>query len=268
MSSNDEKTDDAPWEAAPEMAPNDWEFAAAAIELALLGSAGGSLLPLPHELAKRISRDAPAHLPRISSTQPKPAVQRLDRGTAGRSRLSMAGWWTASCLAGVLLWQWSAAQRITAPPLGGGAPPTLADRREKLLANDPEAVTVAWNKPGDDPAIHSGTGDQKTAGGLGDVVWSQATQKGFMRFRGLEANDPNVSQYQLWIFDAQRDEAYPVDGGVFDVPAQSDGDIVVQIDPRLPVSRATAFAVTVEKPGGVVVSSRKRLPLLAAVPSR
>jgi hypothetical protein len=29
--------------------------------------------------------------------------------------------------------------------------------------------------------------------------------------------------------------------------------------------RATAFAITVEKPGGVVVSSRKRLPLLAAV---
>jgi hypothetical protein len=61
------------------------------------------------------------------------------------------------------------------------------------------------------------------------------------------------------------DRQYPVDGGVFDVP-KADGDVVVRIDPRLPVSRATAFAVTVEEPGGVVVSSRDRLPLLAAVP--
>ncbi len=268
MSSNHEITDDAPWEAAPEMASNDWELAAAAIELALLGRAGGSLPPLPSELAKRIRRDAPAHLPRISVIQPKPDVQRRGRGTAARSRLAMAGWWMAACLAGVLLWQWSAAPRIAAPPLDGGAPPTLAERREKLLANDPEPVTVAWKKAGDDPTINSGKDDAKTAGDLGDVVWSQATQEGFMRFRGLEANDPTVSQYQLWIFDAQRDEAYPVDGGVFDVPVQGAGDIVVQIDPRLTVSRATAFAVTVEKPGGVVVSSRKRLPLLAAVPSR
>jgi anti-sigma-K factor RskA len=75
-----------------------------------------------------------------------------------------------------------------------------------------------------------------------------------------------VAQYQLWIFDAERNEAYPVDGGVFDVPAKSDGDVVIKIDPRIPVSRATAFAITVERPGGVVVSSRERLPLLAALP--
>ncbi|MEX0688943.1 MAG: hypothetical protein WD072_09785 [Pirellulales bacterium] len=36
--------------------------------------------------------------------------------------------------------------------------------------------------------------------------------------------------------------------------------------PRLVVSRAIAFAVTVEQPGCVVVSSRSRLPLLAALP--
>jgi hypothetical protein len=70
----------------------------------------------------------------------------------------------------------------------------------------------------------------------------------------------------LWIFDADRDPAHPVDGGVFDVPAGADGDVVVRIDPRLPIGRATAFAITVERPGGVVVSSRKRLPLLAALP--
>ena len=87
-----------------------------------------------------------------------------------------------------------------------------------------------------------------------------------MRFRGLAANDPSKAQYQLWIFDAERPEAYPVDGGVFDVPESAGGDVVVRIEPRLPISQATAFAITVEQPGGVVVSSRERLPLLAALP--
>jgi anti-sigma-K factor RskA len=165
----------------------------------------------------------------------------------------------------VLAWQWSGASRIAAPLNGDGKPPVLAELRGKLLAEDPEAVTVAWKKAGDDPAIVAGEADLESVGALGDVVWSSARQQGYMRFRGLAANDPNVAQYQLWIFDAERDEAYPVDGGVFDVPAAG-GDVVVRIDPRLRVSRATAFAITVEKPGGVVVSSRKRLPLLAAVP--
>jgi hypothetical protein len=75
-----------------------------------------------------------------------------------------------------------------------------------------------------------------------------------------------VAQYQLWIFDAERNEAYPVDGGVFDVLDGATDDVVVRIDPRLPVRRATAFAITVEQPGGVVVSTRERLPLLAALP--
>jgi anti-sigma-K factor RskA len=135
-----------------------------------------------------------------------------------------------------------------------------------LLAQDPDAVTVPWKKAGDDPAIVAAQADLESVEGLGDVVWSPTRQQGYMRFRGLAANDPAVAQYQLWIFDAERDAAYPVDGGVFDVPADAAGDVVVRIDPRLPVSRATAFAITVEKPGGVVVSSRKRLPLLAAVP--
>jgi hypothetical protein len=44
------------------------------------------------------------------------------------------------------------------------------------------------------------------------------SRPGVMRLRGLLANDPAVAQYQLWIFDAERDDRFPVDGGVFDVP--------------------------------------------------
>lgn len=266
MSSFQSEHDDAPWEALPGSDQTDWEVAAAAYELAILGRNGGPLPALPAELGTRIAREAAAHMPPIAALEAGPAADGRRNSSADRSRLALLGWFTAACLAGVLVWQGSAASRIAAPPGGSGKPPSLAERREKLLADDPEVVTVAWKKAGDDPAIIAGKDDLEAVGGLGDVVWSPTRQQGFMRFRGLAANDPTTAQYQLWIFDAERDEAYPVDGGVFNVPAVDDGDVVVRIDPRLSVSRATAFAITVEKPGGVVVSSRKRLPLLAAVP--
>jgi anti-sigma-K factor RskA len=86
-----------------------------------------------------------------------------------------------------------------------------------------------------------------------------------MLFRGLKSNDPSQSQYQLWIFDANRDDRYPVDGGVFDIPAGGTGEIIVPISARLNIDKVTLFAITVERPGGVVVSDRSRLPLLAKV---
>jgi len=85
-----------------------------------------------------------------------------------------------------------------------------------------------------------------------------------MRFQSLAVNDATKRQYQLWIFDAARDQRFPVDGGVFDIDA-STGDVVVPISPKIKVSKATLFAVTVEKPGGVVVSKRERIVLTAKV---
>jgi len=250
---------------APGTAPGGWELAAAAVELAMLSRGGSPLGALPAELAARLRRDAPMHLPRAIAVEARPEARsgggRLDT-SARQSWLPAAGWWAAACLAGVLLWQWSGLQRA---PVAPAAAPSLAELRGRLLAEDPAAVTVAWKKAGDDPAVVADQAALETAGGLGDVVWSPTRQQGYMRFRGLAANDRAKAQYQLWIFDAERNEAYPVDGGVFDVPAKSDGDVVIKIDPRLPVSRATAFAITVEQPGGVVVSSRERLPLLAAL---
>ena len=85
-----------------------------------------------------------------------------------------------------------------------------------------------------------------------------------MRFRGLAPNDPTERQYQLWIFDPSRSdwEAEPVDGGVFDVGAG--GEVVVPIDAKLAVAETALFAVTLEVPGGVVVSDRERLVLTAS----
>lgn len=129
-------------------------------------------------------------------------------------------------------------------------PPT----REDLLAL-PGTVRLDWK----------GTKDPAAKEAAGDVVWHSGVQRGYMRFRGLTPNDPKVAQYQLWIFDAERDERYPVDGGVFDVGP--DGEVVVPIEAKLPVGKAKLFAITVEKPGGVVVSKRERIVLTAAPPS-
>ena len=89
-----------------------------------------------------------------------------------------------------------------------------------------------------------------------------SAQKGYMRFRGLAKNDPRVAQYQLWIFDKTRDDTYPVDGGVFDVDKDT-GDVIVPIRAKINVNEATLFAVTIERPGGVVVSKRERIVVTA-----
>lgn len=142
------------------------------------------------------------------------------------------------------------------PNLGDLSP---FDLRSELLAaakREPGSVFQAdWTKT-EDPAAKAASGK---------VIWSDKLQRGVMEISGLEANDPKQNQYQLWIFDADRPEATPVDGGVFDIPA-GQKEVVVPIDARLPITKATLFAITVEKPGGVVVSDRKRLPLLAPVP--
>jgi hypothetical protein len=77
------------------------------------------------------------------------------------------------------------------------------------------------------------------------VVWSPSAQRGFMRFGGLPPNDPTKTQYQLWIFDRQRDQALPVDGGVFDVT--STGEVIIPITGKLRVSRGEHIAVIVAR---------------------
>ncbi|MCC6234948.1 MAG: anti-sigma factor [Verrucomicrobiales bacterium] len=103
-------------------------------------------------------------------------------------------------------------------------------------------------------------GQDRYSGLDAEVVWSGERQDGFLRLRGLPANDPTLSQYQLWIVDPGRDEL-PVDGGVFDIPVGSD-EALVRFRPRLPIRAATAFVITREIPGGVV---RSRNPAPVAI---
>nr|WP_240900861.1 anti-sigma factor [Thioalkalivibrio sp. XN8] len=124
-----------------------------------------------------------------------------------------------------------------------------------------EMLAELQGRPGTRVISWSATEDPAAAGADGAVIWNGETQAGVMRFEGLQPNDPAEWQYQLWIFDAERDERFPVDGGVFDVSA--DGETLVPIRASLPVGKAVLFAITVEQPGGVVVSSRERIALVA-----
>ncbi|MCB1624066.1 MAG: anti-sigma factor [Pseudomonadales bacterium] len=130
--------------------------------------------------------------------------------------------------------------------------PSIEEAARNLRAQRFNLVR-AW-RAGTDPAGRAVTGD---------VVWDGNGQQGFARFIGLPQNDPTREQYQLWIFDASRDERFPVDGGVFNV--DKDGTVVVKIDPKVRVNSPTMFAVTVEQPGGVVVSDRSRLVATAPI---
>lgn len=138
--------------------------------------------------------------------------------------------------------------------LPSAKPPTPETARAELLAKAGSKVT-AWTT----------TKDATAQGASGDVVWNASEQRGYMRFRGLATNDRNAFVYQLWIFDKNRDDKFPVDGGVFDVDASvnSQGDVIVPIKAALPVQEVALFAVTVEKPGGVVVSKRERIVVTA-----
>ncbi len=134
--------------------------------------------------------------------------------------------------------------------------PSIAELHDQFVSVQPaDLVDVSWTSTDPNATIE------------GSVLFSSELQEGYMTFKGLPINDPKVEQYQLWIFDRVRDEKYPVDGGVFDIAAANKRTIV-KINPKINVTEATLFAITIEKPGGVVVSDRSRLPLLAKVAAK
>ena len=83
-----------------------------------------------------------------------------------------------------------------------------------------------------------------------------------MLLTGMPVNNPESSQYQLWLVDAERD-SNPVDGGVFDIPP-GESTVIIPIDAKLAVNNPAAFAITREKPGGVVVSKGPLLVVASA----
>jgi hypothetical protein len=96
-------------------------------------------------------------------------------------------------------------------------------------------------------------------GAQGRVLWSPELQRGVVIVSGLAANDASATQYQLWIRDGQR-EGPPVPGPVFDVEGD---EVSVMFDAVLVIGEPSAFLITVERPGGVVVSTQDRVVMVA-----
>lgn len=222
----------------------------AAALTAALHAASGDTSTLPASLADRIVADGREQLRRANAPAGVPSPLVVVRPTRTLRVMAVTGWLAAA--AALALW-------VRTPPVATSADmavvteqPSLATLRASLLA-DSTSIRRAWQE----------STDPSARGVTGEIVWNDTQQRGVMRFVGLALNDPRLAQYQLWIIDAERDARYPVDGGVFDV--NSDGEVLVAVTARIPVGRPTLFAITLERPGGVVVSTRERLVLAAAV---
>lgn len=211
------------------------ELAAAALDVAFSPTQHPEL---PAALRAKLVARGEAFSAERKATQ-KRGEMRAIGGEAPRGNRSVAWWVAAAAVVLALIGWW--------PKLAGILNGDVADRRAELLARENTLRVDA-----------KGTELAKDA--VGDVVWSNAAQQGFLRVTGLPANDPSVQQYQLWIFDEAQE--HPIDGGVFDV---SGGELLMPINAKLRVARPKLFAVTLEKPGGVVVSDQKRIALVAAL---
>jgi anti-sigma-K factor RskA len=170
-----------------------------------------------------------------------------------RSNWSWLGWAFASVACIALAFNWSTTN-VNAPPQNPVIEALNASQlRQRLIDTDKNVIKLDWAK-----------GNVKDLAEVsGDLVWSDTKQAGYMRFKGLPINDKLKETYQLWIFDETQDEKTPIDGGVFDV--NSDGETIVPITAKLKVKNPKLFAVTVEKPGGTVVSKREKIPVLAKI---
>jgi len=227
------------------------ELERTAVAVAMVFDSQQKAEPLPDKLHKKLIFDADRYFAN-QSMEPSSPASNLEhdvvqaRGEETLNRREAFAWLglAAALLLAVTLWVSSPSDVVRTA--------SVEQQRERLIEEADDVLQVSWTA-GKTPFQEDVSGD---------VLWSNAKQAGFMRFKGMPVNDPSVEQYQLWIVDPKRDEQ-PIDGGVFDIG--SSGEVVIPIDSKLRVIAPDAFAVTIEQPGGVVVSSQERLPLLAVV---
>lgn len=168
--------------------------------------------------------------------------------------LAMFGGWIAAAACLVVAVVLSTPSKTVATP---------ADQLASLLEADPNVSKAGWLSIDQVPPLNASAPHRFDEGITGEIVWSESRDEGYMVLSGIAENDPQDWVYQLWIFDKTRDDGglaqRPVDGGVFDFASakrDESGNVIVPIDAKLPVGEAFLFAVTVEEPGGVVVSDR------------
>lgn len=223
------------------------ELAAAAATAAM---AADQCAPMPTDVANRIRARLIDPTVRASSSPPPLDPEREPDTASGVGRL---GWFAAAAAILIAAFAWF-------PPSGERQPASGSAIFARLAASasSQRAPWSLWPRNEANPnAIEVAFSNAVS----GEVLWNEQAQEGVMVFENLPANDPASVQYQLWIIVP--DQKHPIDGGVFDV-ATTTGKAYVRIDPKLPVHGAIAFAITMEKPGGVVVSDQDRRVVVAA----
>jgi hypothetical protein len=225
------------------------ELAAASIQL--LGTKDEQM---PAYLMKSIEDE-------FSRLYPKQAgATRIDRAKDEQSftifDFKWLGWSLAGAFGAMLLFNTLSNQVSFEAERGAPVVATVEQQFDELVASSGDVIRSRWVSPSED----------KELGFEGEVVWSDSKQKGFMKFKGLPPNDKSKETYQLWIFDENQKAETPIDGGIFD--GATEGELIVPIQAKLEVKNAQLFAITVEKPGGVVVSDRQRLIGLAKTKSK
>lgn len=214
--------------------------------------------PLPEALRARLHGAAEAFIESSNRRDVAGRITPQPSSTVGAStssstptrppalRLASAGWLAAAACLAIAALAW----------FNRGAPSRLepvTDRAQIIAAGGTHWAWSAWS----DTAI------PEAANVTGEAVWSPRNQSGVMVFNNLPATDPSQSVYQLWIIDADRPSEPPVDGGVFTIAA-GQTTATVPFSAKIKVGKAAAFAVTVEKPGGVTVSKQEKRVVIAA----
>lgn len=238
---------DALLRAFPELSDGSMDAAAALADLAMSGGRGEAL---PAGLRARLLAEGERAVGQGRGSIPfQDSAMRSDR----RDTLRLAGWFAAAAALAVAAIGWWRPQTTPTVP-GPIAQKSAAVERQELLASATDAQTItlgAWDNP-EQPGV------------TGDVVWSESAQAGYLRLAGLKQNDPTVEQYQLWIVDS-RGMDQRISGALFDAkPDPATGEVVVKIEPRIATRGAAAFALTIEKPGGVWVSDMTRRVVIGA----
>lgn len=231
----------------PDVDALEFELAAAAADLAMITD---ELIEMPDRLRDRILTEAGRFVGATTASVSNRRFELAGNGKVQQFKLRRRSVWSAyfvasAALAAALVGWWQVAALYRAESHS----PTV--QYASFVREAGDVVRVPW------------VGQEKDYKGVsGEAWWSQSRQKGFMRFVGLTPNDPARKQYQLWIVDPSRDK-HPIDGGVFDVGTA--GEVIVPIDAKLMVDHPAVFAITLEKPGGVVVSDGPLL-VIGALP--
>ncbi len=248
----------------------DAEFQSLEMSAAAIGLAGVSdVEPFPEHLRAQILKNAERHFSEsqtlVSSTLPtiresSSSIFATESASPASSWFGWLGWAAAAaCLAlAATIWFTRVPQEVannSQKNIEQPAELTPVQKRDQLLSAATDIVKATW----------SGGNVKSISQLVGDIVWSDEKQSGYITLRGLPINDQGKETYQLWIYDKSRDDE-PIDGGIFNVNAN--GEIVIPVDARLRAQHPEKFAITIEKPGGVVVSKGERVAAVATVETK